>query len=211
MAIMAGFRIQPPLFFRWIYPGAYWREQSAVPAVYLTFDDGPVPEVTSWVLDVLKTSGIKASFFCLGRNVEQNPEIYERICKEGHSVGNHTYHHPKSSKSTQLEYLNDIEKAAQYINSEFFRPPYGNLWPHWAAELKKKYKLVFWDVLSEDYDASKTPEHCFNTVMRYTRNGSVIVFHDSLKAKDRLMPVLPKIIESLKQKGYAFKTLADLN
>jgi peptidoglycan/xylan/chitin deacetylase (PgdA/CDA1 family) len=208
---MAGFRIQPPLFFRWMYPGAYWRAKSAVPAVYLTFDDGPVPEVTPHVLDILNTEGVKGNFFCLGRNVEQYPSLFQRILKEGHSIGNHTYSHLKSSKSSRLEYLSDIEKAAQYISSDFFRPPYGNLWPHWAATIKKDYKLVFWDVLSEDYDASKTPEHCFNTVMRFTRNGSLIVFHDSLKAKDRLIPVLPQIIASLKQKGYVFKTLADLN
>jgi peptidoglycan/xylan/chitin deacetylase (PgdA/CDA1 family) len=208
---MAGYRIQPPLIFRWMYPGALWRIDSPSPAVYLTFDDGPVEEVTPWVLDVLKEAGVKASFFCLGKNVEQNPLLFRRICDDGHSVGNHTYTHLKSSMSSKQDYLNDIEKAAQHIPSVFFRPPYGNLWPHWAAAIKKDYKLVFWDVLSEDYDTSKTSDQCFNTVMRYTRNGSVIVFHDSLKAKDRLKPMLPKIIEAFKQKGYTFKTLADLN
>jgi peptidoglycan/xylan/chitin deacetylase (PgdA/CDA1 family) len=210
MPPMAGYRIQPPLFFRWLYPSAYWRAASSVPTVYLTFDDGPVPEVTPWVLDVLKSAGVKASFFCLGRNVEQYPALFQRIRNEGHSIGNHTYSHLKSSKSSKLNYLSDIEKADQYISSTFFRPPYGNLWPHWATSLRKKYKLVFWDVLSEDYDTSKTPDDCFNNVMRYTRNGSVIVFHDSLKAKDRLTPILPQIIQALKHEGYAFKTLADL-
>jgi peptidoglycan/xylan/chitin deacetylase (PgdA/CDA1 family) len=208
---MAGYRIQPPLIFRWMYPGAYWRGKPAEPAVYLTFDDGPVAEVTPWVLDVLKSEGVKASFFCLGSNVEKNPSLLQRIRDEGHSIGNHTYSHLKSSQSSKWEYLNDIQKAAQHIPSVFFRPPYGNLWPHWNFTIKKNYKLVFWDVLSEDYNASKTPEQCFNTVIRYTRNGSVIVFHDSLKAKDRLMPVLPKIIETLKQKGFVFKTLTDLD
>jgi peptidoglycan-N-acetylglucosamine deacetylase len=195
---------QPPFMLRWAYPGAVWRLDKISKTVYLTFDDGPIPEITPWVLDVLKQENIKATFFCVGENVEKHLDIFNAILKDGHRVGNHSFHHIRGRKFKLNDYLEDIKKASNFISSNLFRPPYGSLTFGQFNALRKNYKIVFWDVLTEDYDQGKTPEDCLNNVRKFTRNGSVIVFHDSIKAAERLKNFLPAAIQHLKQQGYSF-------
>jgi peptidoglycan/xylan/chitin deacetylase (PgdA/CDA1 family) len=198
---------QPPFMFRWAYPEAVWRLSKTEMSVYLTFDDGPIPEVTPWVLEILNQYGIKATFFCVGENVSKHPEIFRQIIEQGHKVGNHSHHHVRGSSLSLEDYLNDIEEAQKRINSDLFRPPYGSLTIQQYNKLKKLYKIVFWDVLTEDYNKNLSPYDCLQNVQRYSRNGSIIVFHDSLKAKDRLFEFLPSAIQYLKEKGYNFNVI----
>jgi peptidoglycan/xylan/chitin deacetylase (PgdA/CDA1 family) len=195
---------QPPFMLRWAYPGAVWRLDKISKTVYLTFDDGPIPEITPWVLEVLKQENVKATFFCVGENVEKHLDIFNAILKDGHRVGNHSFHHIRGRKFKLNDYLEDIKKASNFISSNLFRPPYGSLTFGQFNALRKNYKIVFWDVLTEDYDPGKTPEDCLNNVRKFTRNGSVIVFHDSIKAAERLKNFLPAAIQHLKQQGYSF-------
>jgi peptidoglycan/xylan/chitin deacetylase (PgdA/CDA1 family) len=195
---------QPPFMLRWAYPGAVWRLNKISKTVYLTFDDGPIPDVTPWVLEVLKQENVKATFFCVGENVEKHLEIYNAILKDGHRVGNHSFHHIRGRLFELNDYLEDVQKAADLISSNLFRPPYGSLTIGQYNALKKNYKIIFWDVLTEDYNQDKTPEDCLNNVKKFTRNGSVIVFHDSIKAAERLRYFLSAAIQHLKQQGYAF-------
>lgn len=198
---------QPPFMFRWAYPEAVWRLSKSEKSVYLTFDDGPIPEVTPWVLDILRQHTIKATFFCVGENVSKHPEVFSQIIEHGHRVGNHTYHHVRGRSLKLDDYLKDIQEAQKQINSDLFRPPYGSLTIQQYNKLKKLYKIVFWDVLTEDYNKNLSPKDCLLNVQRYSRNGSVIVFHDSLKAKDRLFEFLPAAIQYLKEEGYNFKVI----
>ena len=195
---------QPPFMLRWAYPGAVWRLDKISKTVYLTFDDGPIPDVTPWVLEVLKQENVKATFFCVGENVEKHLDIYNAILKDGHHVGNHSFHHIRGRKFKLNDYLEDVQKSADFISSNLFRPPYGSLTIGQYKALKKNYKIIFWDVLTEDYNQEKTPEDCLNNVKKFTRNGSVIVFHDSIKAAERLRNFLSAAIQHLKQQGYAF-------
>lgn len=198
---------QPPFMFRWAYPEAVWRLSKSERSVYLTFDDGPIPEVTPWVLDVLKQHDIKATFFCVGENVSKHPEIFNQIIEQGHRVGNHTHHHIRGRSLSLNDYLFDIQEAHNLFNTNLFRPPYGSLTFQQYNKLKMLYKIVFWDVLTEDYNAKLTPQDCLQNVIRYTRNGSIVVFHDSLKAKDRLFEFLPSAIQYLKAKGFNFSLI----
>ncbi len=182
-----------------LFPELIWhfssRGKEQENQVYLTFDDGPTPEVTPWVLDNLRDYDAKGTFFCLGRNVERYPEIYRQILDEGHAVGNHTYSHLKGSHTSNSEYLNDIELAGRNIRSSLFRPPYGRFRNSQIREIRKDYKIVMWDVLSQDYDHKINPEKCFSNVKENIRPGSIIVFHDSFKARDNLYHVLPTILD----------------
>lgn len=198
---------QPPFMLRWAYPGAVWRLSKTEKTVYLTFDDGPIPEVTPWVLSVLKEFEIRATFFCVGQNVENYPEIFQEIIRSGHAVGNHTFLHVRGRKSSLDDYLSDVNNAQKFIQSNLFRPPYGSLSIQQFAALRKKFKIVFWDVLTEDYSPKINSEECLNNVKRFTRNGSVIVFHDSLKAAERLFEFLPAAIQYLKEQGYGFDVI----
>jgi peptidoglycan-N-acetylglucosamine deacetylase len=198
---------QPPFMFRWAYPEAVWRFSKTEKSVYLTFDDGPIPEVTPWVLDLLKQHSIKATFFCVGENVLKHPDIFEQIINEGHKVGNHSHRHVRGRGLGLEDYLNDIQEAQVLINSNLFRPPYGSLSIQQYNKLKKLYKIVFWDVLTEDYNTKRAPIECLENVRRYVRNGSIIVFHDSLKASERLFEFLPSAIQYLKNQGYDFNLI----
>ncbi len=175
--------------------------------VYLTFDDGPTEGVTSWVLDQLDNYNIKATFFCIGRNVEKNMDIYRKIQDKGHATGNHTYSHLNGLKSDNRQYFEDIELAKKLIHSGVFRPPYGMIKRSQGKKLVKDFRVVMWDVLSCDFLKSITPQQCLHNVVSKVRNGSVIVFHDSEKAKKNLQYALPKSIETLLEKGYTFKTI----
>ncbi len=196
---------QPPLAYRILFPEALWRiKRRGAKVVYLTFDDGPIPEVTPWVLDLLDKYGIKATFFLVGDNVRRSPELFEEIKRRGHSYGNHTMHHLQGMKVSSLRYMRDITEADSLIDSTLFRPPHGILRWAQAAAIKNHYNIVMYDLVTRDYSKKLTPERVLENVKRYARNGSIIVFHDSLKARENLTYALPRAIEWLKSQGYEF-------
>lgn len=191
-----------------MFPGGVWRlpvEDEKV--VYLTFDDGPIPEVTPWVLDVLDHYNIKATFFAVGENVKKYPELYKEVLNRGHEVGNHTYNHLQGLKTTSKGYIENVDKASEYIDSPLFRPPHGHLRFPQFFRLRSKYKIILWDVVTRDYSKVQSPDKVVENVKHYTRNGSIIVFHDSLKAEKNLKYALPESIEWLIEQGYSFRTI----
>ena len=195
---------QPPLLYRMLFPETVWRIPMKDKAVYLTFDDGPIPEVTPWVLDLLDKYGIKATFFCVGDNVRKHPETYAEVLRRGHSVGNHTMHHLQGSIVRRKRYIADIEEAHGYIDSALFRPPHGLLRWKQAAAIKDNMRIVMYDLVTRDYSKKLNGEQVLENVKRYVRNGSIIVFHDSLKAEKNLRYALPRAIEWLQENGYRF-------
>lgn len=199
---------QPARYLKWLYPRALWRIKTRQKKVYLTFDDGPVPEATPWVIDLLAKYHIKATFFCVGENVWRYPHIYQQIIDEGHQTGNHTYNHLRATKVSNKGYFENIEKAAQFVKSDLFRPPHGQIYPWQMSVLKKRFKeVVLWDVLTYDYNQSKTVDQIVDNVKRYTRPGSILVFHDSVKAWPNMHVALPIAIEWLLKEGYTFETI----
>ncbi len=202
---------QVPEFIRKIYPNTIWRLPKREKTVYLTFDDGPIPEVTPFVLDLLKQHGIKATFFCVGENVKKHPEVYQRLLDEGHIVGNHTFNHLAGFTNFVKKYLWNVEKAHAYINSTLFRPPHGTFRYGQFIYLRHRYNIIFWDVVTRDYNNKISGEKVLSIVKKYTRNGSIIVFHDSLKAEKNMRYALPKAIEWLKNEGYRFEQLTEEN
>lgn len=181
--------------------------------VYLTFDDGPIPEVTPQVLAILNHYHVKATFFMVGHNIEKHPDTFKQVVKAGHSVGNHTYHHVKGWRTPTRRYLAEVEACQEIINRTFsnrkyFRPPYGKawLWQRWAL-YRRGYRLIYWDVLTRDYDARQSPEAMLRLIQRNTRNGSIINFHDSRKSNERMLNVLPQAIEWLQAQGYTLEAL----
>lgn len=199
---------KPPLVYKWVMSQAIYRIGSDKKQVFLTFDDGPIPGVTDKALDLLFQFEAKATFFCLGKNVEANPELFKRIQAEGHSIGNHSYSHYDGWKTANKDYFSDIEKAEKVIRSKLFRPPYGKLTPIQYHLLKKKFTIVLWDTLSLDYNQELDAEFCWNTVKNNTRAGSIIVFHDSIKAAPRMLPALKNTLEWLKGEGFEMNTIA---
>ena len=199
---------QPAVYLRWLYPKALWRMDRHEKAVYLTFDDGPIPESTPFLLDTLRQFNIKATFFMVGDNVRKYPELYQQIVDEGHQVGNHTHNHIGGFSHTIKEYSYNVEKANAYIKSRLFRPPHGWMRLSQYAWLSRKYKVVMWDVVTRDYSKWMTDRDIVDNVIRYTRPGSIITFHDSLKSIDKLHYALPESLKWLQQQGYEFKTFS---
>lgn len=199
---------QPPLLYRLLYPRTIWRKPTeGEKVVYLTFDDGPIPEITPWVLDVLDKYNIKATFFCVGDNVRKHPEVYAEVLRRGHKVGNHTFNHLQGIKTRTKNFVKNADLAHEYIDSSLFRPPHGHMrWPQYWA-LRNKYEIVMWDVVTRDYSKYMDPDKVYDNVRHYTREGSVIVFHDSLKAERNMKGALAKSIEWLISEGYTFKLL----
>lgn len=198
---------QPPLILRILYPGALWRMDPTEKAVYLTFDDGPIPGITPWVLDLLDQYRIKATFFLVGDNVRKHPEEFRMIVERGHRVGNHTYNHIRGFEYDVREYLDNTEKANELIDSDLFRPPHGHMGMKQYYKLRQRYKIVMWDLVTRDYSKRLNGEQVFGKLKRYVRNGSIITFHDSLKAEKNMKYALPRSIEWLMEEGYAFKLL----
>jgi peptidoglycan/xylan/chitin deacetylase (PgdA/CDA1 family) len=201
------------------------------PFLFLTFDDGPTPEVTLQVLDILKRFDAKATFFCVGENIKKHPDVFHKILEDGHAVGNHTFHHLDGWKTDTRKYLGDVFKCQDLIkeisgqqmlvhslkptaNCELptagllFRPPYGKLKPAQIKSLRKDFKIIMWDVLSRDYNQNISEEQCLLNVTRHARNGSIVVFHDSMKAKDRVLYALPKVLEHFSKQHFSFKALS---
>lgn len=196
---------QPPIFYRLLFTEAWWRvKRRGRKVVFLTFDDGPVPEETPWVLDLLDKEGIKATFFMVGDNVRRHPELLEEVKRRGHSYGNHTMHHLQGMKVSSYRYMHDITEANDLIGSVLFRPPHGLLRWKQSRAIKDRYNIIMYDLVTRDYSKKLSPEQVFANVKRYARNGSIIVFHDSLKAERNMKAVLPRAIEWLLARGYKF-------
>ena len=197
---------QPPQIIRCLYPSAIWRMDKDKKAVYLTFDDGPIPRVTPWVLDVLDKYGIKATFFMVGDNIRKHPDEFRMVVERGHRIGNHTFNHIRGLNYDINSYLENTDKACRMMmNTDLFRPPHGYMSPKQYAELKKRYKIIMWDLVTRDYNRKFTGEQILQKVKKYVRNGSIITFHDSLKSEENIRYALPKAIEWLLEQGYEFK------
>lgn len=196
---------QPSSWLRWIYPRAIWRMPRNERAVYLTFDDGPIPEATPVILDILKRYDVKATFFMVGENVDRYPELYQRIVDEGHQVGNHTYNHLGAFKHWAVTYIINTYRANELLHAHLFRPPHG--WMRFSEYywLSKYFKIIMWDVVTRDYSKWTTAEDVVNFVKKFSRHGSIITFHDSLKSVEKLKTALPESIEWLRSQNYKFK------
>ena len=208
---MHRYFIKTPWIVKKFFSGYTWSLPAQNKELYLTFDDGPHPRITTWVLDELAKYGAKATFFCIGENVLRYPDTYQRILAEGHTVGNHTQNHPNGWKVPTEQYIANVEEAAKYIDSPLFRPPYGRIKSAHLRYLNKifngKAQVIMWDVLSADFDVSFTPEQCLANVMNHTEEGSIIVFHDSEKAYRNMSFVLPKVLEHFSGEGYRFRRI----
>lgn len=215
--------VKTPTIIKKLLPDYVWEFSTSEKVLYLTFDDGPTPEITQWTLNTLQKFNAKATFFCIGNNVQKHSDIFQNILKEGHRIGNHSQTHLKGWRTSIENYISDINKAQTYIDSELkkstlenqelnktllLRPPYGQIKPSQGKALKALgYTVVTWSVLSFDWDIETSPETCFKNVISKSTPGSIIVFHDSVKASKNLMHALPKVLAYFSEKGYSFKTL----
>jgi peptidoglycan-N-acetylglucosamine deacetylase len=199
--------VRTPRLIQNLFPTYTWQIPTEEKVLYLTFDDGPIPEVTPWVLDTLRDYNAKASFFCVGENIMKYPDIFQKVKAEGHAIGNHTYSHLSGWDTDNLEYFHNVRHCARLTKSPLFRPPYGRLTPKQTQFLTRHYNIVMWDVLSGDFDLNITKEECLRNVVSSARRGSIVVFHDSLKAAERMKYALPKVLEHYAAKGYRFESL----
>ena len=234
---MFVFPVKTPKFIQRLFPKYLWKKASLQKEIYLTFDDGPTPEITQWTLDLLKQYKAKATFFCIGHNIEKHPEIFNSILKDNHTIGNHTFNHLKGWKTNNEAYIDNVIKTEnilkqaltnyhanfttkEKLNSAFwnlefndwnlknFRPPFGKIKRRQAKTLLKKgYRIVMWSVISYDWNQKISPENCLKIVLKNTKSGSIVVFHDSIKASKNMQHTLPKVLEHFSQKGYVFKAL----
>lgn len=199
-----------PFWLQWLYPSLTWHKNRKEKYVYLTFDDGPIPVVTPFVLNTLTNFNAQATFFCIGDNVGKYPEIFDSVLAHGHQVGNHTFNHLKGWTTSDEQFLMNIEKCRKVVKSNLFRPPYGRMSRSQISKFRTIYpemEIIMWDVLSGDFDSSLNAEDCINNVLRHVKNGSIIVFHDSEKAFPRLESTLPTVLQTLQMLGYSFKML----
>lgn len=203
--------VKTPRLLRWIYPNLIWKKPvKNTNTIYITFDDGPIPEVTPFVLNALAEYGAKATFFCIGDNVNKHPDIYQQVLDAGHSVGNHTFNHLKGWETPDDTYVDNYNHCRGVVKSDLFRPPYGKIKKSQIERLQKanpNIQIIMWDVLSGDFDLRLKPERCLRRVISKTCPGSIIVFHDSIKAFPILEEVLPKALAFWKKKGYEFDAL----
>lgn len=221
---MKPYFIKTPILFKLIFRNWVWRLSSKEKVLYLTFDDGPTPEITEWTLNELKKYKAKVTFFCIGKNIREHPEIFQKIIEENHSVGNHTNNHLNGRKTKTAAYLQNIQESEKYFeenlkpnhfngkleteNLKLFRPPYGKLTLSQSKKIRKMgSKIIMWDVLSADFDSKISNEKCLENVIRNIQNGSIIVFHDSIKASEKLKFVLPKVLEYYSYKGFNFRSI----
>lgn len=200
---------QVPDYIQKIWRTPIWRINPAEKSVYLTFDDGPNPKVTPLVLDILDKFGVKATFFCVGENVKKYPEVFREVKRRGHTVGNHTFNHLKGYKSSTQDYVKNVWKADEYVHSNLFRPPHGRIKLSQIRTLKKDFKIIMWDFITYDFDSKVTPDAILKEVKKRTRNGSIVIFHDSLKAEKNMLAALPKALEFWKEEGYEICSLVE--
>lgn len=191
---------RPPRFIKRLFPELNWsfREPGTI---FLTFDDGPTPEVTEWVLDTLDRYDAKATFFCLGKNVDLYPEIFRKIKARGHAVGNHSYSHIKGWGTPTGRYVEDADLANGLIRTNLYRPPYGRITRSQIRRIAERYRIIMWDILSRDYSRNVSPEACVRNVTKHLRDGSIVVFHDSVKASENLYHALPRVLEAIRERG----------
>ena len=194
-------------WMKWLYPGVVWNFSRREKVLYLTFDDGPIPDVTPKVLDILARYNAPATFFSIGDNVRKHPDIFRQIQTAGHRIGNHSFHHYNSWKVSATDYIHDVELATSVIDSDLFRPPYGKLTPRTLWYLRKKFRVVMWDVISCDFDTKVSAEQVYQNVIENAGPGSVVVFHDSLKAAPSMLVALPKVLDYFKKEGYVFRII----
>ncbi|WP_443940044.1 polysaccharide deacetylase family protein [Pedobacter sp. MW01-1-1] len=202
--------IKSPILLKWYYPSLLWNKARSKKVIYLTFDDGPIPNVTDFVLKTLKAFDAKATFFCIGDNIGKYPEIFERIQNAGHAIGNHTFNHLKGWETETEAYVTNTLKCQSLTQTNLFRPPYGRIKKAQISRLKSQMpdlQIVMWDVLSGDFDTHLSPEKCYQNVIKHTESGSIIVFHDSLKAFDRLEYALPRVLKYFSDRGFLFASL----
>lgn len=214
--------VKSPLLLKWYYPSLLWNKSRKDKVIYLTFDDGPIPNVTDFVLKTLKAFNAKATFFCIGDNISKYPEVFQRVKNDGHAIGNHTFNHLKGWITNDETYVNNFLKCQELTQTNLFRPPYGRIKKSQVRSLKSlvlnesdsrlptsdcRLQIVMWDTLSGDFDINLAPEKCFQNVIKHTRNGSIVVFHDSLKAFDRLQYALPRVLKYFADKGFVFSSL----
>jgi len=208
---MKLYTIKTPKFVKRLFPRLIWEFSISKKTIYLTFDDGPTPEITPWVLQELKKYNAKATFFCIGKNIINHPEIFQDIINDDHAIGNHTLHHVNAWKVSSNVYLNNIRETEELLpknTTKLFRPPYGKLTPKVAkAILNANYKIVMWNVLSGDFDTTLSKEKCLDNVMKYITSGSIVVFHDSIKANKKVKYVLPEILAHFSREGYNFEKI----
>ena len=203
--------IKTPKWLKLLYPKLLWDANAANRCIYLTFDDGPIPIVTPFVLNILKQYNAKATFFCIGDNVRKHPAIFEQVKNDGHAIGNHTYNHLKGWITEDKTYLDNFLQADKLLDTKLFRPPYGRIKRSQVKLLQKAkpgIQIVMWSVLSADYDATFTPERCLGNVIKNTKPGDIVLFHDSLKAQERMEYALPRALEYWSREGYSFGLLS---
>jgi len=204
--------IKTPDFIRKTFPGFIWQipndnVQKDSKSIYLTFDDGPVEEVTPYVIDTLQAYNAKATFFCVGENIEENPAIFKKLKAQGHSIGSHSHNHLSGWTTENNQYYTNVDKAAALSSSSLFRPPYGRIKPSQAKKIQENYQIIMWDVLSGDFDPNITPHKCYQNVVSHAGDGSIVVFHDSQKSYKVLKEVLPKVLNHYTNLGYQFKSI----
>ncbi|MCK0132402.1 polysaccharide deacetylase family protein [Flavobacteriaceae bacterium F08102] len=206
---MKPYLIKMPNWIDWFYRDQIWRFSSPKKTLYLTFDDGPTPDITPFVLEQLAHFNAKATFFCIGKNITANQALFEEIKTAGHSLGNHTFSHVKGSKTSLKTYLYEVEKTAALMpETSLFRPPYGRIKRMQTKALKKRgFNVIMWSVLSADFDLSTKPEICYRNVVNNAKSGDIIVFHDSLKAAEKIRYALPKVLAYFQEKGYTFNRI----
>lgn len=202
--------VHTPQYVQALLPGLIWKMSADQKEIFLTFDDGPIPEVTPWVLDILKTYNAKATFFCVGDNVRKYPEIFQQVIEEGHMVGNHTQNHLSGWSTENISYFHNIRHCARMVQTGLFRPPYGKLKPSQVQFLQRHYRIIMWDVLSGDFDRDLKPEDCSQNVIQHAGAGSIVVFHDSLKAETNLRYALPKVLDHFTNEGFTFNSLPNM-
>lgn len=206
--------VKTPSWLQRLFPRRIWEMNPLEKKIYLSFDDGPHPEHTGFVLDELKKYNAFATFFCIGNNVRQYPEMFKRIIEEGHAIGNHTQNHMDWKKASDRDYINDVAEAANYINSCLFRPPYGRLSrfrEKLLSGMNPPYRIIMWTVLSGDFDPSLSKQSCFENILFKAGSGSIVVFHDSEKAADKMRFALPKMLQSFSAKGFSFAKIEEVS
>lgn len=196
-----------PILLQWLYPTLTWHRNRSEKCLFLTFDDGPIPDVTPDIVKTLEDYQIKATFFCVGENIKKHPHLFDLLIDHGHRIGNHTYNHLNGWKTSHSTYLDNVARCQHLIQTNLFRPPYGRASRAQYASLRQQYEIVMWDVLSGDFDVNLSPEDCLTNVIKHTRNGSIIVFHDNMKAIPRVTYALPRAIEHWLTNGYTFDVL----